>query len=63
MLNLDWLSNLKDDLIQLDDYYIPTRYPDALPGTLPDGLPEKSDAESAIRLARLLLEKAVQIKQ
>ncbi len=32
----------------LDDYYIPTRYPDALPGMLPDGLPTDSDAFQAI---------------
>jgi HEPN domain-containing protein len=42
----------------LDDYYIPTRYPDALPGVLPEGLPERTDAEDAVRLARDLLEKA-----
>ncbi len=32
----------------LDDYYIPTRYPDALPGMLPDGLPTDSDALQAL---------------
>jgi len=32
----------------LDDYYIPTRYPDALPGLLPDGLPSESDARQAL---------------
>ncbi len=36
--------------IKLDDYYIPTRYPDALPGILAEGMPEKDDAEEAISI-------------
>jgi HEPN domain-containing protein len=32
----------------LDDYYIPTRYPDALPGTGSKGLPQRDDAQEAI---------------
>jgi HEPN domain-containing protein len=47
----NWLGNLGNDLSKLDDYYIPTRYPDALPGALPEGLPEQADAEEAVRLA------------
>lgn len=39
---------LTDRCIKLDDYYIPTRYPDALPGRLPEGLPNKEDAEEAL---------------
>jgi HEPN domain-containing protein len=39
------------------DYYIPTRYPDALPGTLPEGLPGQSEAKEAVALARTLLER------
>jgi HEPN domain-containing protein len=31
----------------LDQYYIPTRYPDALPGVLPEGLPDKKKATEA----------------
>lgn len=53
----DWLVDLRDDLVVLDDYYIPTRYPDALPGMLPDSLPGKSEAEEALSLARALLER------
>lgn len=41
-------KNILEKCIKLDDYYIPTRYPDALPGTLPDGLPGKEDAQEAI---------------
>lgn len=43
----------------LDRYYIPTRYPDAMPGTLPDGLPTAENASEALSIldtvrARLL---------
>ena len=51
----DYMAELRDDLVELDNYYIPTRYPDALPGTLPEGLPGESEAEEAFRLAQNLL--------
>ncbi|MFH1077429.1 MAG: HEPN domain-containing protein [Pseudomonadota bacterium] len=34
LLPYDYLEDLRDDLAQMDVYYIPTRYPDALPGSL-----------------------------
>jgi HEPN domain-containing protein len=40
----------------MDRFYIPTRYPDALPGALPEGLPNESDADEAIQLAGFVLE-------
>jgi len=40
----------------LDKYYIPTRYPDALPGGIPSEAFDKSDAEKAISLAIEILE-------
>lgn len=39
----------------LDQYYIPTRYPDAVAGSLPQGLPSRSHALEAIRLAEGML--------
>ena len=36
----------------MDIFYLPTRYPDALPGSLDESLPGK-EAEEAIILARL----------
>ncbi len=42
-------SNLEIQL--LDRFYIPTRYPDALPGALPEGLPGKKDADEAYATA------------
>jgi len=48
-------DDLTDKIIILDRFYIPTRYPDALPGTLPEGLPTEKDAKEAIEVARLVL--------
>lgn len=36
---------------RLDLFYIPTRYPDALPGSLPEGLPTEEHADNAIQMA------------
>lgn len=41
------LSPLKTDLKLLDEFYMPTRYPDAIPGSLPEGLPSEEDARQA----------------
>ncbi len=58
----EWFKDVRADLIEtMDDYYIPTRYPDALPGTLPEGLPGKSEAEEAIALARKVLQEVQQL--
>lgn len=43
---------LQATCLTLDRYYIPTRYPDALPGIGPEGLPTSQDAEQAIALLR-----------
>jgi len=45
---------LKDEILSLDRFYIPTRYPDALPGTLPEGLPSKEDAGEALNTAKAI---------
>lgn len=47
----DWISDIKDRLLLLDRFYIPTRYPDALPGSVPEGLPDEEDAKEALQLA------------
>src|SRR5258708_4170146 len=39
---------LKNRALSLDRYYIPTRYPEAAPGALPEGLPNRHDAQSAL---------------
>lgn len=59
------LQEHRSALETLGRYYIPTRYPDALPGSLPEGLPIERDAQEAIAdveglsaFIRPLLEKA-----
>jgi len=52
LLSSIYLPDLREDLAQLDIFYIPTRYPDALPGSLAEGLPSKEDAHEAIAVAR-----------
>ncbi len=48
-------ADFGDDLRSLDRFYIPTRYPDALPGALTDGLPGEKDAMEALTLARRVM--------
>ena len=45
-------AELSNSCTKLNIYYIPTRYPDALPGSLPEGLPNEKDAQEALTLAR-----------
>jgi len=56
LLSPDVMSDLNNDLPLLDRFYIPTRYPDALPGILPEGMPAQKDAEEALNLAHETLE-------
>jgi len=35
----------------VDQYYLPTRYPDAIPGCLPSGLPSSAEAVDAVTIA------------
>lgn len=46
------LDRFETSFQKLDKYYAPTRYPDALPGSLPEGLPTKDDAEKALAQAQ-----------
>ena len=50
------LEPLKNDLKLLDEFYIPTRYPDAIPGGLADGLPGLDEAKLALATAANVLE-------
>ena len=45
------LEPLKTDLKLLDEFYLPTRYPDAIPGGLAAGLPSTEDAQRALQAA------------
>lgn len=47
----DLLAPLEGEILELDGYYAVTRYPDAVSGTRPEGLPRHSHAEAALRVA------------
>ncbi len=51
------LAEYRERIAELDQFYIPTRYPDALPGSLPEGLPRREHARSALEIARLCFER------
>jgi HEPN domain-containing protein len=47
---------MASSLAPLDLYYIPTRYPNGLPGGVPSAVFKEEDSERAIRLAHLAVE-------
>jgi HEPN domain-containing protein len=51
----DFRARLPDGIDELDAFYVPTRYPDALPGTLPSGLPGAADAKETLDVAKSVL--------
>ena len=52
-----WMD-LIEDAARLDRYYIPTRYPNGLPDITPDAAFFHDDAETAITLARKVINRA-----
>ena len=53
---LPFPAALEIEILTFDRFYIPTRYPDALPGALPHGLPTEVDAREALATARQVWE-------
>ena len=51
-------EDLRNSILLLDRFYIPTRYPDAIPGGLKEGLPKERDAEEAIGVAKTIFERS-----
>lgn len=49
------LAGMAEEILLLDRFYIPTRYPDALPGSLEEGMPSKGEAQEALNLATKVL--------
>jgi HEPN domain-containing protein len=47
----DALDSVAHDIRSLDHFYVPTRYPDTLPGALPSGLPDREEASAALSTA------------
>lgn len=52
------LGRLRDSARQLDQYWIPTRYPNGLPGGIPAEVFTGSQAEDAVGRARAFIEAA-----
>ena len=52
------LLHLRDSARQLDQYYIPTRYPNGLPGGIPAEVFSGAQAEDAVNRARGFIEAA-----
>lgn len=44
-------------IIALDRFYIPTRYPDALPGVLEEALPNETDARESLSIGTRVLQR------
>ncbi|MBI4237022.1 MAG: HEPN domain-containing protein [Deltaproteobacteria bacterium] len=51
LLDVSWMEAHLPALKRLSEFYLPTRYPDAIAGTLPDGLPDRGDAKQALAWA------------
>lgn len=49
-------SQLDPKASPLDKYYIPTRYPNALPGGIPSKAFDENDAKNAIRLTKEVID-------
>ncbi len=45
----------KEECSLLNRFYLPTRYPDAILGSLAKGLPSREDADEAIQMAEKML--------
>ncbi len=56
----DIYTRYHDEVAYLNRFYLPVRYPDALPGTLPEGLPSEDHATQAVKMARRILKLARQ---
>ena len=52
------LLHLQDSARQLDQYYIPSRYPNGLPGGIPAEVFTGPQAEDAVNRARAFIEAA-----
>ncbi len=49
------VTDMAEEILLLDRFYIPTRYPDALPGSLEEGMPNEQEAQEALALAGKVL--------
>ena len=54
------ILQLKDECLYLDQVYVPTRYPDAPLGSLPEGEPKREDAKKAMEILHKIRSLVVQ---
>ena len=50
------LASVRDGAEQLDQYYVPTRYPNALPGSAPFEVYKREQAEEAVNIAEGIIQ-------
>ena len=50
-------DDLEAALTRLDDVYLSSRYPDIVPGAMPEGLPSQQDAEQVLVAAQIVFER------
>lgn len=55
------LLEFREEIKWMNEFYVPTRYPDAFVGSLPEGLPTKEDAQKAVKIAKKIFEKEKKI--
>lgn len=56
LMGVKWMDTYLPALKRLSEFYLPTRYPDAIAGTLPDGLPDRDDAKQALQWAEAVVQ-------
>ena len=49
-------ARFQAECLRMDEFYIPTRYPDAIPGMLPSGAPSEMQAQNTITAAADILQ-------
>jgi HEPN domain-containing protein len=57
-LDADIMQDLFEQAKSLDKFYIPTRYPDALPGLIPSEAYTRLEAEQAVGMAEIFVKAA-----
>lgn len=55
-MSVQWLEEHLSEIKKLSEFYVPLRYPDAIAGSLKDGLPDKKDAQNALHWATQIVE-------
>lgn len=55
LCKVDWLDEYSNGLKLVDAYYVPIRYLGGIPGSLPDKMPGRREAEEAIEWAEKVL--------